>query len=92
MSREVQVRGREAEIRVCDIANSAGFTARLATSVEDYSKKTDVVIERMPVQVSVSEKSKNQRKLLAKKGISNIVAGENIEDEKILTQIMRLFG
>jgi hypothetical protein len=92
MSREVQVAGQVAENRVCEIANKAGYTARLATTAEDYSKKTDVVIENKPVQVSVSGKSKNQRKLLSKLGIKNIVAGAEVEDGNILTQILALFS
>lgn len=88
MTKEAQQIGKDAEKRVLDLAISIGCDGRLATPAEDYSKKTDVVVDGVPIQVSVSGKSKNQRKLLEKSGIQGIEAGEEHTDENVISQIL----
>jgi hypothetical protein len=92
MTKEAQQKGKDAEKRVLDLANRIGSDARLATTAEDYAQKTDVVINDMPIQVSVSRKSRNQRKLLERSGIQGIEAGEEHSDESVIAQILRALG
>jgi hypothetical protein len=66
--------------------------ARKATPAEDYSGKMDVIFEGFPLQVSVSIKSKAQRRSLEKRGIMNIPGGENIPDGVILAMLTNLIG
>jgi hypothetical protein len=92
MTKEAQQNGKNAENRVRDLALRIGMDARLATPTEDYSQKTDVVVDGIPIQVSVSRKSRNQRKLLERSGIKGIEAGEELPDESVIAQILRALG
>jgi hypothetical protein len=91
MTRKSQERGLKAEERVLSLAETLG-DARGATSKEDYSQKTDIVFKGQPIQVSVSAKSKRQRRALRNRGIENIPGGEDIADETILGMLRKLLS
>lgn len=82
--------GQEAENRVFNVANSLGLNVRKAKPEEDYSQKTDLVIDNIPIQVSCQPKSNGQRKALSKKGILPVVAGRNVSDEKVREQLSKI--
>jgi len=82
--------GREAEERVFRIANKLGQNARKAIPEEDYSQKTDLVVDNIPIQVSCQPKSNAQRKALSKHGIQPIVAGKGVSDEKVIEQLSKI--
>lgn len=85
-------RGKKAEERVLNLASQAGFNARRARPEEDCGgKKTDVVIDDTPFQVSCQPKSKQQREKLHKLGVSPIAAGEEYTDESIISAIINFF-
>ncbi len=83
--------GQAAENRVYNIAKQLGRDVRKAEPEEDYSKKTDLVIDKIPIQVSCQPKSNSQRKALSKHGIRPVVAGKNVSDEKLIEQLSKLF-
>ena len=91
MTKESQERGRQAEERVYTLAQTLG-NARMATQGEDHAGKTDVVLEDYQIQVSVSPKSKKQRKRLEARGVTNIPGGEDVSDGVILTMLKKLIG
>lgn len=87
MTNEVKKRGLFAEQRVVNLAREQGLDARMASATEDHGKKTDVVIEDLPFQVSLSNKSKKQRANLARRGITPIEAGSQVTDDSIVSRI-----
>lgn len=88
---EAQRRGAEAEKRVQEIAIEMGFNVYYLEQL-DFGNKTDLVIEGVKVQISCKPKSMNQIKLLQRRGIHCIIAGENILDDSIKQQIYSLFN
>lgn len=82
--------GMEAENRVYDLANKQGREVRKAEPKEDYSEKTDLIIDGTRIQVSCQPKSKAQRKALDKKGITPIVAGKGVSDERVREQLSKI--
>lgn len=89
MTRHAQEIGKKAEMRVYELALKLG-SARLADPDEDHGEKTDVIFEGRRIQVSCSQKSNRQRRLLEKRGITNIPAGDSISDEQIIVILLQL--
>ena len=86
--KQAQERGKQAEQRFLSIAQAMlGITVRGATPEEDYGGKTDALVNGIPIQISVSQKSKGERDRLAKRGIANIAAGETTSTEQIRQKI-----
>jgi hypothetical protein len=82
--------GQAAEDRVFNIAGKLGRNVRRAKPIEDYSQKTDLIVDGVPIQVSCQPKSNAQRKALSKKGILPVVAGRNVSDEKVREQLSKI--
>lgn len=83
---EAQRIGYQAEQRVEYLATQEGY--EVFKSVEgDYAQKTDMWIEGQPVQISVKEKSRQQRDTLKKRGIFCVIAGQQLADTQVLQQI-----
>lgn len=89
MTIEAQRTGERAELRVKAIADKLGLPCETSLQL-DYGEKTDIIICGVRFQVSTSKKSNKAQKLLAKRGVYNLVAGEQVSDLKIIEQI-RLF-
>lgn len=83
-------KGQAAEDRVFNIAGKLGRNVRRAEPIEDYSQKTDLIVDDVPIQVSCQPKSNAQRKALSKKGILPVVAGKNVSDEKVREQLSKI--
>lgn len=86
LGREAQEIGAEAENRVINIAKELGLDVETSPTL-DYSRKTDLTINGIPIQVSVNPKSKRTRKCLERRGVKSIVAGKQISDEQIVRDI-----
>jgi len=82
--------GQAAEDRVFNIASNLDRNVRKAKPNEDYSQKTDLIIDDIPIQVSCQPKSNAQRRALSKKGIIPVVAGRSVSDEKVKEQLSKL--
>jgi len=76
--------------RVFDIASKLGRNVRKVKPKEDYSQKTDLIIDGIPIQVSCQPKSNKQRRALLNKGIFPVVAGENVSDEIVKEQLSEI--
>lgn len=86
---DAQRRGRIAEERVASIAEAVGLPV-LRNALLDYANKIDMLIDGMPVQISVKPKSRGEQRRLAARGIDSIVAGTGYNDEQVFGQIMGL--
>jgi hypothetical protein len=82
-----QLRGKVAEQRVANLAKTLGATVKPGGD-EDFRGKTDLFINENRVQVSCTGKSRATRKSLFKRGITHVVAGEQVNDST-LTQIIK---
>lgn len=87
LGREAQKKGREAELRVALFCHILGLESTSSSEL-DYGCKTDLLIEGVSVQVSVSPKSSREQKSLRNRGITPISAGMNITDEELQEQIL----
>lgn len=79
--------GLQAEQRVVRLAEEEGYAVSPAGQ-DDYCNKTDLYIEGLPVQVSVQEKSRRERGRLARRGVYAVIAGEQLTDPQVVSQIL----
>lgn len=87
---EAQRIGREAELRVNNIAQFLGCDVQTSPEL-DYGGKTDLLINGVPIQVSCQPKSRQAQERLMSRGIFNICAGERYSDEEVAMQLYRIF-
>lgn len=84
---DAQKIGREAERRVCKIANGLNLDVEYKPE-SDYGAKVDIYINGIPFQISCSGKSRNATRALRKRGVHLIVAGSSITEQEIIRQII----
>lgn len=82
-----QKKGREAELRVEKLCQNLGLETCTSQQL-DYRDKVDVAVEGRGFQVSCSQKSQKTIKGLERRGICNIYAGEQVDDEQLQEQII----
>lgn len=77
---QAKIAGREAEQRVIDELQEAGWHTTISPEL-DYAHKTDVITTcpggtEFPIQISTSPKSARQQKTLERRGVTPIATGE----------------
>lgn len=91
LGREAQILGKEAENRVVRLSLEQGYTVH-QDPIADYAHKIDVYIEGVGCQVSVAEKSRRERDKLAKRNVFCIIAGKQLEDSEVISQIVNILS
>jgi hypothetical protein len=86
MTHEAQKIGLEAEERVADLARRLGSKITQTPRL-DYGGKTDLVIDGLPIQVSVWPKSRGEQERLKRRGIRPVAAGDRYSETDILDQL-----
>lgn len=84
---EAKRKGKAAEQRVAEIVAELGLPSYYDPSLDYGGGKTDIVIDGMHFQISVTPKSAQTRKRCRKEGIFFIVAGEQVTKEEIIELI-----
>lgn len=86
MTHEARSIGIRAEERVANLAQRLGSKVTRTPGL-DYGDRTDLLVDELPIQVSVLPKSRGEQKRLERRGIRSVVAGKRYSDTDILDQL-----